>query len=318
MGGRWDLQGSAYQQSHHCIPTLSSKDPQITLLAAQRKKPHALGLKNAGHFCASVRASLRSQRSLAELNWACRALPGLISPAGKCSAVTPFLHLLGPVPSSPCKPRTSWSDAMLHPIALPCASPVLPFSLGSPRATTAGAAESRSTQKSQSTGCAWHIVWLFPAAFFPCLSLLGIAEIRLQRRYGEVRAHHVTSLTMHPTHACITVLPLLALLAPCGITSDMSGEDLGCEAECFHKQLLQPRRDSAGQHQQMPWSPCASSWTGGRAHPAWGQQETLVALSRHDFYDFYISVSHSCCPTATHTNRNQLQRIWSWRQVKIH
>lgn len=64
----------------------------------------------------------------------------------------------------------------------------------------------------------------------------------------------------------------------------------------------------AGLHQQMTWSRCASSWTQGRAHLAWGQQETPVPLSQRDFDDFCISVSPSCCPTPMHTNRNQLQR----------
>lgn len=228
------MQGRAYQQSHHCTLSPSSKDPQITLLAAQRKKPRATGLKNAGHFCAPVRASLGSHHSLAELSRACRALPGLIRLAGRYSAVTPSLASWDQHQALPAAPEPPGCGAILHPIDLPWASPVFPFLLASPRATTAGAAESRSTQNHSPQGMPGiHIVWILPAAFFPCLSLLGIAGTWLQRGYGEVKAHHVTSLIMPPTHPCITVLPLLALLAPRGMANKMCGEDLGCEAERF-------------------------------------------------------------------------------------
>lgn len=159
--------------------------------------------------------------------------------------------------------------------------------------------------KSQSTGCAWHILWLLPAGFSPpawfprhCWDMAS----------EMLRWSQVTSLTMRPTHPCITIPSLLALLAPSGIPNVMPGQNLGCEAECSHKQLRQPCRDRAGHHQQMTWSPCASSWTRGWAHLAWGQQETLLPLSQRDFDDFCISVSPSCCPTPMHTNGNQLQR----------
>lgn len=57
-----------------------------------------------------------------------------------------------------------------------------------------------------------------------------------------LRWSQVTSLTMRPTHPCITIPTLLALPAPCGIPNAMAGQNLGCEAECSHKQLHQPCR----------------------------------------------------------------------------
>lgn len=139
-------------------------------------------------------------------------------------------------------------------------------------------------------------------------------------RGGMVKSepNMVTSLTMHPTHPCITVLPLVVLLAPCGITNHVSVKGLGYEIEFFHNQVHQPCRDSAGQHQQTAWGPCASSWMQGSTRPTWGQQETLIPLFRQDFYEFSISVSHSCCSALTHINRNQLQTTWGWRQAEVH
>lgn len=168
-----------------------------------------------------------------------------------------FLHLLGPALSSPCLPRTFWGVPWCIPWICPHQSsrchwvhrelPQL---------------EQQKHPELCSTGQSWHIVQPLPAAFSPCLSLLGISGLWLQRWHNGARDLHVTSLNVHPTHPCITALPLLALLTPRGMAHvDMFGEALGCEAEGFHKQLHQPCRARAEQHQQMAWSPCVLSWT---------------------------------------------------------
>lgn len=138
MGSRWDLQGSAYQQSHRCILSLSSEEPKIPLLAAQRKKPRAADLKNAGNFCASVRASLRPHHSLSELIEHTEFCQDRSSPLGDVVESPPSFtswdqcQALLAVPEPP-------GVVLCYVIHLPCASPVFPLSQGSPRATTAEA-----------------------------------------------------------------------------------------------------------------------------------------------------------------------------------
>lgn len=163
---------------------------------------------------------------------------------------------------------------ILHPMVL--RSPVFPFSLSPPRAIRGGAAEAPRIiiHRAALAHC-----MASSCCFSPCLSLLGISGIWLKRWSDGVRALHVTSLNVDQTHPCITALSLLALLAPCGMAHvDTFEEDLGCEPECFHKQLHQACRDRTGQYQQMVRNPSVFSQTQRRACPAWRRQEIFVPL----------------------------------------